>query len=65
MRYALIDLSTNVVSNVVEIAEGDGSTTPAGFLTLASDTADIGDSWDGEKFILKQQPSLEESKGDD
>lgn len=51
MRYALIDLSTNVVVNVVEIDPNDGSKDPDGFQTVPSDTAGIGFAWDGAEFI--------------
>lgn len=51
MRYALIDLGTNLVVNVVEIDPNDGSVTPANHLTIQSDTANIGDSWDGAHIV--------------
>lgn len=50
MRYALIEVTSGIVINVVEIDDGDGSTDPEGCTHVASETANIGDSWDGVKF---------------
>lgn len=59
MRYAIIDLSTNLVVNVAEIEPGDGSTQPEGTLNFQSDTANIGDSWDGTSIIPQPAPPWE------
>jgi len=59
MRYAIIDLSTNLVANVAEIEPGDGSTQPEGTLNFQSDTAGIGDSWDGTSIVPKPAPPRE------
>ena len=59
MRYAIIDLSTNLVVNVAEIEPGDGSTQPEGTLNFQSDTAGIGDSWDGTNITPKPAPPWE------
>ena len=59
MRYAIIDLSTNLVVNVAEIEPGDGSTQPEGTLNFQSDTAGIGDSWDGTSIVPKPAPPRE------
>ena len=56
MRYALIRVSDSLVENVVEVVEGDGSQPPEGFLLVASETAAIGDSYDGESFISNEPP---------
>ena len=59
MRYAIIDLATNLVVNVAEIEPGDGSTQPEGTLNFQSDTAGIGDNWDGIKIVPKPIPPQE------
>ena len=51
MRYALVNLSSNKICNVVEMAAGDGSSIPHGFRAVPSDIASIGDDWDGENII--------------
>lgn len=56
MRYALIDLSSSRVVNVVEIEEGDGSSDPEGMIHVASETASIGDGWDGASFVPPPVP---------
>ena len=62
MRYAIIDLATNLVVNVAEIEPGDGSTQPEGTLNFQSDTAGIGDSWDGTSIVPKPTPPPEVRK---
>jgi hypothetical protein len=62
MRYAIIDLSTKLVINMAEIEPGDGSTQPEGFLNVQSQTANIGDSWDGTNIVLKPAPPPEVRK---
>ena len=62
MRYAIIDLSTKLVINMAEIELGDGSTQPEGFLNVQSQTANIGDSWDGTSIVPKPTPPPEVRK---
>lgn len=59
MRIAIIDLSTKKVANVAEVEPGDGSVTSAGFLSVTSDDANIGDAWDGAKIIKAPEPPRE------
>jgi len=59
MQYALIDLAANLVVNVVAIEPGDGSSEPEGFIHVQSDTAGIGDSWDGTNIVPKPVPPME------
>ena len=59
MRYALVNLTENLVANVVEIGEADGSNAPAGFLHVASETASIGDGWDGAAIVEKTRPTVQ------
>jgi hypothetical protein len=47
MRYVIINKTTSKVVNVVEIVEGDGSQEIVGFVSIASDTGNIGDGWNG------------------
>jgi hypothetical protein len=56
MRFALIELASGIVQNVVEIDADDGSIDPEGFAHIASDAADIGDRWDGTKFVRAELP---------
>lgn len=56
MRYAFIDTNSNLVVNVVEIIDGDTSTEPHGFLNVRSDTANIGDGWNGTAIVPKPVP---------
>jgi hypothetical protein len=53
MRHALIDDISGLVVNVVEIDAGDSSADPEGCTHIASDIANIGDRWDGKKFIIE------------
>ena len=51
MRYAVI--ATDVVVNVIELAEGANWTPPSGTFLRASDAADIGDGWNGVHFTRR------------
>jgi hypothetical protein len=59
MRIAVIDLASNLVVNVAHVEDGDGSTEPDGFLHIESNSANIGDSWDGTNIIPKPEPEPE------
>ena len=64
MRHALIDTTSNMVVNVVVIdvsaesllPEELRSTPTEGYVLVPSDSAGIGDSWDGENIIPANQP---------
>ncbi|MBC8786507.1 hypothetical protein [Pseudomonas fluorescens] len=43
MRYALIEISTGIVTNVIELDESSNWPVPDGYETVRSDTANIGD----------------------
>lgn len=58
IRTAIIE--AGVVTNVVMLAVGNGWAPPEGTTTVASDTAAIGDAWDGGAFVspeLSGEPS--------
>lgn len=50
MRTAVIN-SSGLVVNVIELAEGAMWAPPEGHTLRPSDTACIGDTWDGEAFV--------------
>lgn len=56
MRHAVINVTTGIVENVAEIVDGDGSTPEIGFIFVASETAGIGDTWDGTQIIAAPLP---------
>lgn len=56
MRYAMIDVTTNVVINVFDLADGETWTPPDGFETVASDTANIGDIYADGAFAPPPPP---------
>jgi hypothetical protein len=56
MRYALINLGLGKVVNVVEIDSDDGSVDPNGCIHVQSDSANIGDIWDGSSIISVSPP---------
>jgi hypothetical protein len=61
MRYVIINKTTSKVVNVVEIVEGDGSQEIVGFVSIASDTGNIGDGWNGSKIVpqpMQPNPKL-------
>jgi hypothetical protein len=51
MRYAVINTATNLVENVVVIDAGDGSQDLPGHIHVQSDTANIGDGWNGMAIV--------------
>lgn len=59
MRHAVI--SNNTVVNVVEISKEDNSFSGDDFIFVKSLSADIGDTWNGKKFIPKLVPLIEKS----
>lgn len=61
MRVAVINLKTGLVENVAQVEDGDGSAPEDGFQFVPSDSAAIGDSWDGTNIIPAPQPVVEES----
>lgn len=58
MRYALINETTGLVENIVEVEDGDGSTVGKGYTLFLGDAA-IGDGWDGKEIIPQPQPIRE------
>jgi len=55
MRYALILGATGLVTNTV-VANEDWEP-PEGYIAIQSDTAGIGDTWDGTQFIRPPEPT--------
>ena len=55
MRVAQIDPASQNVVNVIML--DDISEMPAGFTAVQSDTANIGDTWDGTKFTSPVIPA--------
>ncbi len=54
---ALIEIATGLVTNVIEIEDGaDWSPPPGHELKDAEGLDNIGDIWDGIKFVSKLQP---------
>lgn len=60
IRTAIIDLATNKIINLTEFAGEVPTEHLEGQLWVASDSAKIGDYWDGERVLVTepQQPSL-------
>lgn len=56
MRYAVIDLKTRKVVNVIEAPEG---WEVPGCVLVSSDQGSEGDRWDGRKFIRAPRPVKE------
>jgi hypothetical protein len=56
MRAALIDLVSGLVVNVV-VADASDHAAPDGFLLVNSDTANIGDTWDGTQIVITPHPN--------
>jgi len=50
MRHALIERTTGVVINVIELEPGSQWSVPPGTLTIPSETASPGYRWDGKSF---------------
>lgn len=61
MRYALINSQTTVVENVIELSDnwpGDESwNVPEGYIVKSSDSASIGDTYNGKTFKAPVAPS--------
>lgn len=58
MRVAVINLQSNKVENVGVVDDGDGSKAPDGYVFVISDSANIGDGWDGANIIPQPQPPV-------
>lgn len=62
MRYALVNDSTGLVENTVVIGDESGvpvelrSKPPQGYSHIQTDTAGIGDTWNGSAFIPANPP---------
>ena len=56
-RWALVDQRNRKVLNVIDW-EGASWTPPDGTQLVESDTANIGDTWDGSTFIPGVPPSI-------
>jgi hypothetical protein len=59
MRYALIKILDGLVENVIELSNPADWNVPNGYQLLSSETASVGDTWNGEEFI-KPEPSPED-----
>lgn len=55
MRAALIQESNNTVVNIIELEENAKWQAPSGFFVRFTETAAIGDVWDGEKITAKAE----------
>ena len=55
MRAAVVDLSSNLVVNVVR-ADAGTDAAPDGCLFVNSDVANIGDSWNGTQIVARVVP---------
>lgn len=51
MQYALVDNITGLVENVIILAPASRWAIPEGKQLIRSDSAQIGQAWDGETFI--------------
>lgn len=58
MRYALINISTSLVENVIELDPDGDLTQPEGYEVVASDTASIGDTYADGVFTPPPPPVL-------
>lgn len=56
MQAAIIHTESSRVVNVVAIADGGSWQPPKGHIHIFSETAGIGDLWDGVQFIPPAQP---------
>lgn len=50
MRYALVEVTSGLVINMVEIDSNSRWYPPEGTKLILSNTAEIGDVWDGVEF---------------
>lgn len=64
-RYAVINNQTNIVQNVIELADGSEWTPPEGHRLVASDIAGIGDTRQGDRFIRPDPPTPEPTMRDE
>jgi hypothetical protein len=55
MRYAVIS-SAGVVENVIELEAGSNWSVPEGYTTVASDIANITDTYENGNFIKHEPP---------
>jgi len=51
----IINSATKIVENVIVIEDGVEWSAPHGFEIAPNNTGNIGDTWDGEKFIPKPE----------
>lgn len=57
----LLDSTTKVVVNVIELADGAVWTPPAGMELAPQHDGGIGDTWDGTQFVKPPKPVEEEA----
>lgn len=59
MKLAVINIQTNIVENIVVAPQGANVWfVPDGYDTVESETANIGDTWNGTEFV-KPTPTEE------
>ncbi|MEJ6817679.1 tail fiber assembly protein [Pseudomonas sp. LF-5] len=58
MRYALINMATTLVENVIELDPEGDLTQPDGYAVVASDSANIGDTYGNDVFTPPPLPVL-------
>lgn len=64
MDYAVVNIATSLVENTIVLEEGSNWTPPSGTQIIPLDgNFEIGDTWDGVKFIRAPNPVLETSSG--
>ena len=59
MRKALIELTTGMVVNIIEIEDGVNWQPSSGHKLIEAGNASLGDTWDGSKFVSRL-PTAEE-----
>ena len=57
IRTAIIDAASNLVTNIVRFDGAIPETPLPGQTWIASETANIGDTWDGTAFVPKPTPT--------